>query len=782
MPDFEQHGYQGFWMPHRRLNGEFGVLVVIKRRYRVNTVEAICEPSDETPPVAMMAEFYDDADPPDVSVRTPSEIAPEKRYVDVMLRGTAFAPGGKPAKQFDVELRIPGVFTRKLRIFGNRKCVWYPPVKELTYKDLAKGEIWQWLDPDFTEPEPIDKLPLRYEYAYGGWAKLILSIDEEEGAEEAQAVDDLQEKRRQRKKEIEKELEAEEKAAKEPKKKAEKAVDDKAQKLADKAFADSGEEKRDGITKVVDADVIARLRAEDEADDGMKIASAFRLGQHLPDRPEDVPRDDGAAEGEGEGDGEAEAEAKGGKKKAPDPFDDFFSGSEKTSALNLADLAKEKELQELLHENFEDRRQTLKDEEGTVRDREHLRDIRLSGDDWAAQYIRQRPAKKKKEREKSEYPEMPCPTNPSGRGFAVNPREEAIADLPLPNIEDPENLLKPEGFVVELDEEFDLSKVPAPAGWAPYAMGWYPRAQYFGVYPWDVEMAEEAKKAAAKAYDDEDPDDKPIIAAIEGARIPIMHPNAWQEAHPKLWAKKLRGDEEIYLTNLTPGGHLFFRLPGLHPTCTIDMSRGPEPLAVDLDTLLIDLEDADKPAVEMCWRGWYKLRDWDELGEKPVRNVRIIEVDQVDWMDVKRDEAREESGQKKEQLTSFIQAITDEDEEAMGPTGEEARQRYREGMRADDDRLGIRKDDVKDAWVFNQTEDRRLYTDEWDDEFRAEKQGFIDEQKAKAEAEAELRRKGLKKQAREKADEEFGIIRDDDGSILVHDDEPPAPAPPKKKK
>lgn len=776
MPDFEQHGYQGFWMPHRRLNGEFGVLVVIKRRYRVNTVEAICEPSDETPPVAMVAEFYDDADPPDVSVRQPSEIAPEKRYIDVMVRGTAYAPGGKPAKQFDVELRIPGVFQRKLRIFGNRKCIWYPPVKELTYKDLAKGEIWQWLDPDFSEPEPIDKLPLRYEHAYGGWAKLVLSVDEEEGAEEAKAVDELQEKRRERKKEIEAELEEAEKKSKEPKKKADKAVDEQAQELAGQVFADEDGGRHEGITKVVDADVIARLRAAEEADDGMKIASALRLGQHLPDRPEDVPREpEGEPEADAEGEGEGEDE-----KKAADPFDDYFSGSEKTSALNLADLAKEdKELQELLHENFEERRQTLKDEEGAIRDREHLRDIRLSGDDWAAQYIRQRPAKKKKERKESELPEMPCPTNPSGVGFAVSPREEAIADLPLPNIEDPDNLLEPEGFVIQLDEEFDLSKIPAPAGWAPYAMAWYPRAQYFGVYPWDVELAEAAKKEAAKAYDAEDPDDKPIVAAIEGARIPIMHPNAWQEAHPKLWAKTLRGDEEVYLTNLTPNGHLFFRLPGLHPTCTIDMSRGPEPLAVNLDTLLIDLEDADKPAVELCWRGWYKLRDWDELGEKPVRNVRIIEVDQVDWMDVKRDEAAVEAGAKKGGVTGFIQAITDEDEAAMGPMGEEARARYREGMRAEDDRLGVRKDDVKDAWVFNQTEDRRLYTDEWDEAYRQEKEGFIDDAKARAEAREELRKKELKKKAREKADEEFGIIRDDDGSILVHDDAPPEP--PKKK-
>ena len=78
---------------------------------------------------------------------------------------------------------------------------------------------------------------------------------------------------------------------------------------------------------------------------------------------------------------------------------------------------------------------------------------------------------------------------------------------------------------------------------------------------------------------------------------------------------------------------------------------------------------------------------------------------------------------------------------------------------------------------FDQTEDRRLYTDEWDEQFRAEKEGFVDEAKKRAEEAEELRQKEMKKKAREIADEEFGIIRDDDGSILVSDD----PEPPKKK-
>lgn len=772
MPEFEQHGYQGFWLPHRRLDGQHGVVVVIKRRYNVNTVEATCEPSDETPPVSFVAEFYDDADPPNVSVRHPSEVAPEKRFVDLMVRGTAYAPGGVPAPEFTVELRIPGLIERKLRIIGDRKCVWYPPMKELTYKDLAKGEEWQWLDPDFTDPEPIDKLPLRYENAYGGWGKIVLSEDELEMAEEAQGVAEVQDKRRDRKKEIEEELkkEEEEKKKKASEKGKPKAKDEKAQKLAEKAFVDVGEERDEGGTKVLGADVIARLDAEDAADDGMKVASAFRLGQDLPERPEDEPADEQVdAEGEEDDDPEAEKEP-----AEVDPNADFFTKQSEgaTQALDLNALAEgSDELKELLEDEDERRARELTDDEGVLKNRAtEFGDIKLSGDDWAAQYVRKRPPKQKKKREASDYPEMPYPSNPSGKGFACSPREEAVADLPLPNIEDPDEPITEEDFVVDLTDEFDLKKLRPPAGWAPYPMGWYPRAQYFGIFPWDAELAEEGKKLAAANYDPEDPDDKKIIETIDGVEIPLFQILAYQEAHPKMWVKEVRGDEEIYLTNLTPDGHLFFRLPGLHPTVTIDMSEGPIPLAMRLDQVLFDLDDPERPAVELLWRGWHDLRDFDELGEKPFRKVNIIEVDQVDWVDVKREEAAADAGaKKKEGLTGFIQAITDEDLE-------DHEQRYKDQFKRTDDRRGIRKDGIKDAAVFNQTEDRRLYGDEWDEEIRAEKDEFHEMAAQRAEEAEKEREKERKKKAREQVDEEFGIIRDDDGEILVVDEdlaEPP---------
>ena len=70
MAEFEQHGWQGFWLPGRKISGQHGVVVIIKRRFEVDMMSATCKPA-VTPPIAVMQEPYDDGDPPFVSMRAP---------------------------------------------------------------------------------------------------------------------------------------------------------------------------------------------------------------------------------------------------------------------------------------------------------------------------------------------------------------------------------------------------------------------------------------------------------------------------------------------------------------------------------------------------------------------------------------------------------------------------------------------------------------------------------------------------------------------------------------
>jgi len=752
MADFEQHGWQGFWLPGRRVSGQHGIVVVVKRRFDVDMMSATCTPA-ATSPVAITQEPYDDAEPPLVSYRHPSEIAIEKPKVDIIVRGTALAPGGKPVPQFDVEMRIPNVVTSRLRIFGNRHLIWYPPVKWLTAEDVAKGEAWIWPDPDFSEPEPIDKLPLRYEHAFGGSAKILMTPDVQAMAEEAAVVGEVVEERREKKKEILEALKKEEEAKNKKPEDKPKPKDEKAAKLAAKAFGEeSGEQKLDDATA-------KKLAAAEAADDGMKIVSALRLGQDMPDTAAEadaLKAADAAAEAAKKKDGKKDADE---APKEEDPNAKFFSGTDgATSMLDISKLNLDDEFKDVLDTRAKAEARKLKDEEGTLRDRAtEFGDLKLSDDGWAAKYTNIKVEKTKKKLEDSEVPAIPYPSNFGGKGFVVSHVEEAVDKVPLPNIEDPDDLLQPEGYIVEMTE-FSLDKLRTPAGWGTYALGSYPRLRYFGAYPWDVETAKKMKEKAKEGFDEEDPDDKASIESIDKQEIPVMQPLAFQEAHPKLQVKELRGDESVYFTNLTPEGNLFFKLPGIHPTVTLDMSQGPEPVSMRIDQVLFDLDEPKKPAVEIVWRGFYKLKSFEEMAVKSFRKVAVIEVDQDGWLEMKRKEGLKVTGA----------SDGERDEDAFD--GKDIDEQYKAQFKRTRGGKGERKDDVNDALVFDQDEDRQIVHDEWDKSIRDDKQVFIDEQKAKAEAAGKLREKVLKAQAREMADDELGIIRDPEtGEILAVD-------------
>ncbi len=750
MPEFEQHGWQGFWIPGRKCNGQHGVAVIIKRRFEVDMMSATCRPA-VTPPVTLMQEPYDDGDPPYVSMRAPGEIWVEKPRVDIIVRGTAYAPGGKPVPQFDVEMRIPKLLESKLRIIGDRHLIWYPPVKWLTPEDIAKGEAWIWPDPDFSEPEPIAKLPLRYEYAYGGWAKLIQTPDVAAIAQEQKVIAEVVEERREKKKEILEQLKKEEEAKNKKPEKEKPKGDEKAAKLADKAFGDGGgEQKLDDET--------AKKLAEDEAkDDGMKVVSAYRLGKDMPETADeaDAQKAAEAAQAKKDAGDEGEEEA---EEKPEDPNAKFFSGADgATSMLDISKLDLEDEFSGELDARAKAEARKLKDEEGTLRDRAtEFGDIEISDDSWAAKYIRARPERKKKKApEQTEIPMMPYPTNLAGKGFIASHMEEAVDKVPLPNIEDPNNLLDPENIFVDL-VEIDLDNLRVPAGWGVYSIGAYPRAKNFGAYFWDIEEIKKAHDKLKDEYDEEDPDDKPIIEALQKFEVPLMNPLAFQEAHPKMQVKEVRGDEDVYFTNLTPEGNLYFKLPGIHPTVTIDMSEGPEFMPLRIDQLLFDLDDPKQPAVEILWRGFYKLKDFDELGRRPLRKISVIEIDQDGWLEVQRKMIAKKKG------------ITEGEVDEEGFEKRDYEAEYKEQFKREKGGKGERLDEISDAVVWDQDDERELVYDEWDQKIRDEKQAFIDDQKAKAEAEAKVREKVLKGMARELADEEFGIIRDPEtGEILA---------------
>ncbi|MGM0575630.1 MAG: DUF2169 domain-containing protein [Myxococcota bacterium] len=749
MPEFEDSGFKGMWLPGRRLSGDHGLVVVAKRRFLVDLASADCEPAEETPDVLLVPEYTNEDDPATSSVDRAADAALDKRRVDVVVRGTAYAPGGQPAPEFEVGLRITGVLERRLRIVGPRVARWVAPKKLLGDKEKAKGEVQEYPPPEFTEPQPIEKLPLRYELAYGGTASIVLEEDDQEVAEEHQEEAKEKEARRKRKKEIEAELRAEEEAKAEEAEAAKAAeesgvADEEARAKADEAFREEG-------TRTLDAEVIRSLEEEEAEGEEMVAVSEYRLGRDLPDRPEEEEEEAGAEE-EGAEETEEE-EAEGGDPEEESPF------SEGTKTLDVSDLEPEDELRQVLDEEERRRREALKDEEGTqVIRTEGMEDVTLADDEWIGEAGARPEEPEEEEPEESPYPQTPYPANPAGRGFCVSPLREAVDGTPLPCIEYPDRPLEPEDFVRDL-EELELSELEAVPGFGPYPPGWFPRAALAGVMPWDEEAAEEAKKQALEEYDPEDPDDREAIEQIEAMETPIMQPGWYQEAHPDLQVERLRGDEEIHLENLTPDGQLFLRLPGRHPTASVDLGQGASHLFMRLDTLVLDLEDPSAPAVDLVWRGWYPLRDFEQLEEATKLDVRLSEVGQMDWMDRARAEAL--GAEEREEGTRTMAAMEEDGEGEEFVRGAEADRRYREALAAQE--AGEEAGQTKEEGTAVLQEDREYRTsDDWEDPYR-EGRDVSDDEAREAAEEAERRKDAeIRKKAREKADEEFGIERDEE--------------------
>lgn len=127
-----------------------------------------------------------------------------------------------------------------------------------------------------------------------------------------------------------------------------------------------------------------------------------------------------------------------------------------------------------------------------------------------------------------------CKENLVGRGFITKKLTDAVNDTLLPNIEDPEDLIK------------SWNDRPKPAGFGFYGRTWMPRAGYLGTYDekWRKERSPEQPEDFKFDY--------------------------YNAAHPDLQVcGYLKGDEEMKLVNLTPDGHLSFKLPGITPMVTV---------------------------------------------------------------------------------------------------------------------------------------------------------------------------------------------------------------------
>ena len=154
--------------------------------------------------------------------------------------------------------------------------------------------------------------------------------------------------------------------------------------------------------------------------------------------------------------------------------------------------------------------------------------------------------------------------NPVGTGLIA--KNSKLADVPLPNIEDPRQLIQ------------RVEDRPAPAGFGFISPEWEPRKVYAGTY------------------------DK----AWQTSRMPLLPKDFDRRflsaAHSDLLTKGyLRGDEPVEIINASPLGKLNFLLPGHIPEISVTMAdEFPAKLETQLDSLIIS---TDENTVQLLWRG-----------------------------------------------------------------------------------------------------------------------------------------------------------------------------------
>jgi hypothetical protein len=148
------------------------------------------------------------------------------------------------------------------------------------------------------------------------------------------------------------------------------------------------------------------------------------------------------------------------------------------------------------------------------------------------------------------------PRNPFGRGYVVSP-EDPREPVRLPNLEDPEDLLTPDRFLVRDPRLWYRQPVPCNLGWTHPIM--WPRMMYFlaGMDAWYPAPEDRSLPEVQRGWLEPGYRQRRLADPAQG-----IHPRFVQEAPHGLTVPGLRGDEEVLLWNLHPElPEIRFRLP-----------------------------------------------------------------------------------------------------------------------------------------------------------------------------------------------------------------------------
>jgi hypothetical protein len=196
------------------------------------------------------------------------------------------------------------------------------------------------------------------------------------------------------------------------------------------------------------------------------------------------------------------------------------------------------------------------------------------------------------------------PRNLNGVGVALKNARDSIDGLPLPNIEDPADLLSPDRVVIGEPDRWSRQPLPDGLGW--FQRTWYPRCSFVGAIPpyvdVDTVLREEELGLVPKHQ----------IALSRQFKLPSFDVHFNTGASRGLALPYLSGNETVRLKNLTPDGSLFFQLPGDTPRMMLDIGLGENVLSSVLHTVCIRLAEMQ---VDLVWRGAHEYPGLEWLPE-----------------------------------------------------------------------------------------------------------------------------------------------------------------------
>lgn len=171
--------------------------------------------------------------------------------------------------------------------------------------------------------------------------------------------------------------------------------------------------------------------------------------------------------------------------------------------------------------------------------------------------------------------------NPVGRGFAGTRKPEEMNGVPLPNLEDPAQLIRAH------------TENPAPACFGFCAPNWHPRALLAGTY--DDDWKNTRAPFLPKDFDKR---------SLNMAHADLVYPGF------------LEGDEPVHITGMHPGGPIQFDVPRVKLVTRITIAGKEENPEFTLETLILE---PNPMTFSMVWRAALAC-------DKKVMKIRDVKV------------------------------------------------------------------------------------------------------------------------------------------------------------